>query len=672
MRRVTHTKILGGSMKNTPIALLCVAAMSCAVGTAFAAEPVSKRLFTTDELRNLSIPGMSAGAQQRALESIGKMRAAKLARAGSPSKVSGMLKAFAEQADGNDQAQHPLMTIAKSQVMLKLKLATADPASVAALQAAGLHVTSANEETGSVYASCPVGGLHNALPGLTAMANIQRIEPMLGALRRTGSVLSEGDAALRADVARQQFGVDGSGVKVCVISDGVDGAAESAATGNLPANDLGEPLVDVCPLNDNTGAEGTAMLEIIHDLAPGASLGFCPAFGENGEQGLADSITYLSEIANCDVIVDDVAFLTEPYFEDGPVAKAVDAAFVNGAIYFSSAGNGALDHYETPFRDVSPGTDIAAPFVNLHDFGVAAGGPSDVDWAGLVASGGNFFAAFLQWNDRFGKSRNDYDIYLFDRLGFLAGEADPDPTDDIEPIFPLGGNGIELQDGDDDPLEIAFVVNNQDLTDPFGAIEQFFIVIDRFSGREKLLEINFNGFFSVNSPEDFSIARGSVWGHAAARGAISVAATGAVVNQGDEPNPMLDIIEPFSSRGPSRIFFTRQGKVVDEARLTPTLTATDGVSVTGFGGFPTTFFGTSASAPHAAAVAALILDARPGLPNWAVRLTLRRTALDRGRRGFDATWGKGLIDAVRALEFEPPEERPWQQEEDEHPQAPAP
>lgn len=649
-------------MKKLSIALLWATAVSCLSGLALAAEPGAgpavKRVFTTHELKDLSIPGMSADAQARALQSIGEMRAAKFSGTRALTKVSTMLSAFAKAADGDDQAQHPLFTINNRQVRLKLKLRDASNANVASLEAAGLHVTSANTETGEVYASCPVSGLHNALPGLTAIDNIKRIEPMLGALRRTGSVLSEGDAALGANFARQQFEVDGSGVKVCAISDGVDGSVEAAASGDLPMSEVGVPQIDVCPLNDNVGAEGTAMLEIIHDLAPGASLGFCPAFGANGEQGLADAITYLSEVAHCDVIVDDVAFLTEPYFEDGPVALAVDHAYRNGVVYFSSAGNGALDHYEKQFVDVNPEVDVEGPFVNLHNFGVAAGGATDVDWSGLVASGGNFFAAFLQWNDRFGRSRNDFDIYLFDRLGFLAGQEDPDPTDDIAPIFPIGGNGVASQDGDDDPMEIAFVFNNVDPVDPFGAVEQFFIVIDRFSGRDdKLLEINFNGFFSVNSPEDYSISRGSIWGHAAARGAISVAATGAVVNQGGVPNPQLDKIEPFSSRGPSRIFFNNQGSVGAQERNTPTLTATDGVSVTGFGGFPSTFFGTSASAPHAAAVAALMLDARPRLPNWAVRRVLRRTARERGPRGFDSTWGKGLIDAEKAVRRVAPRNR---------------
>lgn len=645
-------------MKSTPVVMTWVLAALCLAGTAQAGGPSAKRVFTTEELRTVSIPGMDAAARERAYNAIAQARAAKAAGRGPSSKVSTLLSAFAGEANGNDQAEHPLISIENSQISLRLKLSDSSAASLDQLSAAGLHVTATDPETNEVYASCPVAGLHNALPGLQAMANIQRIDPVVGALRRTGSVLSEGDAASRADVARHRFDVTGAGVKVCVISDGTAGNVESAATGNLPLTESGEPAVELCGINSNAGAEGTAMLEIIHDLAPGAELGFCPAFGPDGEQGLANSITFLAQEMDCDVIVDDVAYLTEPFFEDGPVARAVDRAFWGGAVYLSSAGNGALDHYELPFTDVNPENDVAFPFVNLHDFGVAAGGPSDVDWSGLVASAGNFFAAFMQWNDKFGASSNDYDIYIFDRLGFLAGQADPDPTDALEPIFPIGGNGVDFQDGTGNPSEIAFVVNNQDLTDPFGAIEQFFMVIDRFSGEDKLLEINFNGFFSVNSPEDYSVPEGSIWGHAASLTAISVAATGAVVNQGGVPNPDNMVIEPFSSHGPSRIFFNRKGVAREGLRWTPTLTSVDGVSVTGFGGFPTTFFGTSASAPHAAAIAALMLEARPNLKPRGVRFLLKANSNPRGAPGFDFIWGSGLLNAEDAVESIAPTHQP--------------
>ncbi|MEM1229793.1 MAG: S8 family serine peptidase [Pseudomonadota bacterium] len=645
-------------MKRLTVAMVCATVALCLTGTVQAGGPSAKRLFTAEELKNLSIPGMSAEAQQRALQTIAQARAAKAARVGAQNKVSGLLSAFAADADGNAQAQHPLIETHGSQISLRLTLGEISKVHLDELRAAGLHVSTMDPETGEVVAYCPVAGLHGALPGLAALANVRRIDPMLGALRRQGSVISEGDAGSRADVARARFGVTGAGVKLCAISDGTGGNVESAATGNLPINEDGTPAVELCPLNVDQGAEGTAMLEIMHDLAPGAELGFCPAFGPDGEQGLANAITYLAKDMDCDIIVDDVAFLTEPFFEDGPVARAVDRAFWGGALYLSSAGNGVLDHYERMFWDVNPEVDIAFPLVNLHDWGAAAGGPSDIDWAGLVASGGNFFAAFLQWPDKFGASANDFDLYIFDEFGFPAGAADPDLTDAIEPVFPIGANGVDVQDGSGNPLEIAFVVNNVDPVDPFGAIRPFFMVVDRFAGEPKLLEINFNGFFSVNAPEDYSVPEGSIWGHAAALTAISVAATGAVANNDGTPNPNLDIIEPFSSWGPSRIFFNRKGRAREGLRWTPTLTSIDGVSVTGFGGFPSTFFGTSASAPHAAAIAALMLEARPTLKPRGLRFLLKAASNPRGAPGFDFIWGSGLLNAEDAVESVAPTHMP--------------
>jgi subtilisin family serine protease len=433
----------------------------------------------------------------------------------------------------------------------------------------------------------------------------------------------------------------GRKVRIGVISDGIESIAAPTATGDIPATDTGLPRVELCPLNDNEGDEGTAMLEIVHDVAPAAALAFCPAFGDAEQQGLADAVTWLATQAfggkGADVIVDDVGYLTEPFFQDGVIAQAVDAAVVRGVSYFSSAGNSADAHYEHVYRDILAGDDLVFPY-DTHDFGTVAGLPSDIGWDGVVAGNDNFFAAFLQWNDPFGKSGNDYDIYIFDADGDLAG----DPASD----FPIGAPGWEEQDGDDDPLEFAFIVNEAPGPTPVGTIKGFFMVIDRFfADPSKLLELQFNGFFAVDPSKN--IPEGSVFGHAASRGAMAVAATGAVENIDGTPNPNLDIIEEFSSRGPSRIFFTPSGKPAPEVRRKPNTTAVDGTSVTGVNFF-TPFFGTSASAPHAAAVAVLLKDVDPRLGPGGIARILRETALERGTPGFDTTWGFGLIDAYAA------------------------
>jgi len=128
---------------------------------------------------------------------------------------------------------------------------------------------------------------------------------------------------------------------------------------------------------------------------------------------------------------------------------------------------------------------------------------------------------------------------------------------------------------------------------------------------------------------------------------MAVAATGAVENIDGTANPGLDVIEEFSSRGPSRIFFTPDGAPAPEVRRKPNTTAVDGTSVTGVNFF-TPFFGTSASAPHAAAVAVLLKDVDPDLRPAGIARILRETSLERGDPGFDTTWGFGLIDAFAA------------------------
>lgn len=53
--------------------------------------------------------------------------------------------------------------------------------------------------------------------------------------------------------------------------------------------------------------------------------------------------------AGCKVIVDDVTFITEPYFKDGVVAQAVNRANADGVTYVSAAGNFGTKSYERVF-----------------------------------------------------------------------------------------------------------------------------------------------------------------------------------------------------------------------------------------------------------------------------------------------------------------------------------
>ena len=84
------------------------------------------------------------------------------------------------------------------------------------------------------------------------------------------------------------------------------------------------------------------MLQVVHDLAPHAKLAF--ASGLPTETAYAENIEKLAAPvsaggAGADVIVDDLSYPTEPFFQDGPIAVAIKRVTEKGVIYFSAAAN---------------------------------------------------------------------------------------------------------------------------------------------------------------------------------------------------------------------------------------------------------------------------------------------------------------------------------------------
>jgi len=188
-------------------------------------------------------------------------------------------------------------------------------------------------------------------------------------LHRTGSVTSQGDKAMRADIARQTLGLTGQGSKIGVISDSYDaleGAAGGVASGDLPA---GVHVLDDYLFPDGTD-EGRAMAEIVHDVAPGANIAFNTAYF--GQEGFAEGIINLAK-AGCNIIVDDIIYFDEPMFQDGIIAQAVNKVTKDyNVAYFSAAGNKCpVNSYEAAFKN--SGKLISDPFYGglgiAHDFG---------------------------------------------------------------------------------------------------------------------------------------------------------------------------------------------------------------------------------------------------------------------------------------------------------------
>ena len=482
-------------------------------------------------------------------------------------------------------------------VQVYIHLASTDEASLQQVRDAVEQVEIENTEHGLIQAWVDPDELET----LANLDTVKRIgTPDYGHTKK-GSKLTEGDAVHRANLVRAFSGLTGAGVNLGVISDGADAWTSARATGDLPSS------IEINPNQSSDGHEGTALMEIIHDIAPDAELAFS---GIETSLGMAQAILWLANDAfdgeGADVIVDDVSFWFQPYFEDGIIAQAAEDVVDGGTVYVTAAGNSAEDHYEGQFSNNGEG---------FHAFD----GSSDISMRLRVPL---FAPLILQWNDPWGASDNDYDLYVC--------PAGLKPTE-----FNLY-NGIcdastDHQDGDDYPVEFINVIGFE--------VDVF---IKKYRGQSRSLEM----FFYGATAREYGVPEGSI----VHQGAVAnVLAVGAV----DEADPGNDDIETYSSQGPAQKYFPTY-----ETPQKPDVVASDGVSVTGSGGFASHFYGTSAAAPHVAGIAALLIEAQRDADSSltkkevadAVIQTIKDTAVDLGPQGHDSKTGYGRADALAAVQ----------------------
>jgi Subtilase family/FG-GAP-like repeat len=477
----------------------------------------------------------------------------------------------------------------------------------------------------------------SAIPAAAGLGSLRFAQSAV-AMTQVGSVTSQGDQAMGSDIARATFGVNGSGVNVGALSDSFNclgGAAADTSSDDLPLSVTLIQEISVC-----TGAtdEGRAMLQIVHDVAPGASLAFASAF--NGQASFASNIQSLAA-AGAKVIVDDVVYLAEPMFQDGIIAQAVDSVVTGGAAYFSAAGNQARQSYQSVFR--------AGDFFADGAFPSAFGAPS---FLGGIAhnfnstGGTNHFQSItipgfttvlfsLQWDSPFFSvsgspgTENDLDIYLLDASAtqVLAGSAFDNVGGDAVELLGVRNNGAA-------PVTMKLMIVKHSGVDP-GLIKYV--------------------YFGPAAINDFDTQSSTIFGHANAVGAEAV---GAARYSNTPPFSVFPpILEAFSSSGATPSLFDKLGNRLATPDLRshkPEIVAPDGIDTTFFGsdtdgtGFPN-FFGTSAAAPHAAGVAALLLQSKPTLTPFQVYQRMENTAIDMGAPGFDNDSGFGLIQADAAL-----------------------
>ena len=441
-----------------------------------------------------------------------------------------------------------------------------------------------------------------------------------GATQALALNVSEGDVTHRADLARSTFGVSGAGVKIGVLSNGVNSLAALQASGDLPP-------VTVLPGQAGSGDEGTAMLEIVHDLAPNAQLFF--ATGSGGPAAMAQNVRDL-RAAGCDIIIDDNFYVVESPFQKGQSAsvvsttnggviqEAINAISASGALFFTSAGNGGNLNDGTSGTWEGDFVDGGAATVEtgrLHDFG----GGTNHDTVTAVGS-----AAALFWSDPLGASSNDYDLYVLNASGTAVVAA-----------------SNNVQTGTQDPYEQV----------PAPAVNSRLVIV-RHSGVGRFLHLStYRGHLAIATA-------GETHGHSAPAAANALRRRRDARRAGIPVSILLgvDTSRPSAPTALAAFFFQADGSAITPGNLSatggqlvqkPDIAAADGVSCAA-PGFAT-FFGTSAAAPHAGAIAALVKSANPALTPAQIRTLLISNAIDVEAAGVDRDSGAGVLDAYASV-----------------------
>ncbi len=495
--------------------------------------------------------------------------------------------------------------------------------------------------TGLVSATVP----YDKLDAVAALGWVTALRPSLRPAVDVGPITAEGVQLHKADLA-QARGLTGKGQKVGAISGDVDHIADAIAAGELPA-DVQVLQQAASYVND----EGTAMLELVHDLAPGAKLAYAST-----QDTTAQYVEAFHTLANAGVtmITEDIALDDEPAFQQGIGAATAEALAKHGIWVSSSAGN--LGNRHAP-RVTATGTGsgpdgAVGPFngcPNAPDNVVKLRG-ADTTYDLNLLPGASILPT-LQWSEpravypTAGQGGfTDLNLYLMDAAGTTC----------------LAASNAVQANGVGDTIEQFIYENTTAVAQPVKLV----VDVQGTSTARKapMLDLRWRalsaGVQTIDPPE----RAGSM--NPDSNYTFFATSAGAV-NSSVSTDPKTSPLEAFSAAGPTQLVTTTRcpggkpgpcrgipgGGALNFAA--PNWLAADGESVSGAGGFgsgtcPTTtqggcrFFGTSASAPTAAGVAALTRQEFGGrLSPIALNAILSARAIDRN----EPSTGAGVLSA---------------------------
>jgi hypothetical protein len=445
--------------------------------------------------------------------------------------------------------------------------------------------------------------------GTAVLASLD--DSLHGSAVTNSAVGSGGATAAQVQQALDESGlsVNGAGIKVGVLSDSFNdlgGAAADEADGALPSASNIDVIKDLASGGTD---EGRAMMQIIHDIAPGASLAFYTAF--DSEQDFANGILSLAA-AGAKVIVDDVSYFDEPFFQNGVVAQAIQTVEAEGVTYVTAAGNEASNGYQAAWTPTS-GTFDGQILSDAENFGGSLVQNLTINTEGT----GYDVPLVLEWNQAYGDASSDLEILVFHN-GTLVGTATNRTSG--EPTNPW----VEFD---------------------FTASGTYQVAVENLSGPNPGLIKEITEGDGL--PATISGANtGTVVGHSMTPGAITAGAVSTADTPAFGVNPPAS--ETFSSSGAgTELLFANNGTALSSPDLLDPVAASgvDDIATTVPGGL-SDFYGTSAASASLAGVAALILSADPNLTPSQVEAIMEETALPMAN---SAVSGAGLVQVDPAV-----------------------
>ncbi|WIA13571.1 hypothetical protein OEZ85_007138 [Tetradesmus obliquus] len=463
---------------------------------------------------------------------------------------------------------------------------------------------------------------------------------------------AQGSRAMLLDSIKANMpGLNGTGIKIGIMSDSY---AATNANWHLftDCQAVNQAIILAeGPDDEDLADEGRAMAELICYVAPAAQLYFYSAY--LGEAAMAQGILQLAAVG-CNIIVDDVQYFAESEYSPGPIAQAVDMVKAQGVAYFAAAGNSNGGAWEAAANWV---VDQDSGKV-LHNFGTAENPTTSLQLSVPRELDTDFYY-FLQWNEPFFRNTagvngptSDINLYLCPGpviTDECLTEYVDNNGDDCEVLpsdaFEFGGFSVPASDTTPTSIPVTVYIIIE-LADPSPA--------DAGNGlRLKLSAFPETGLTIVPGQNGAKSTASALVPHSNTQGAMSVGAAYYRQTPGYGVTPA--VLETYSSPGLQPVYYTHLGSLLPEPMLLqkPDIVAPDGTQTSFFYGQNSAgefhFYGTSAAAPHAAAVAALMLQQNRTLTPDAIYTRMRSTALDMGAPGYDRFTGFGFINGKALL-----------------------